>query len=264
MNGIEGPEKLDEALAKRWKSAVANFGVVIVVVTVGLAALRLLFVSKGDWAVIVSLVSAMNVKTILLGSLLPAAPAVFVLITVVLAIYFDNRAMVDASNRHEMDVWKLSCVVLAIILLPFSTFAAAGSAVLMGVLWMFARRFKKRRLERAARSAGPGDAPDAVADRLGLVAVPFGIFLVVLNMLGSPIWLPAELLELKGQPNRVVSVLDSANGDLVLWYDNTTQVVRVKQADVLSRQICDRRGSALWSQSMTFVFNGGPKTPPCP
>ncbi|GAA1021557.1 hypothetical protein GCM10009565_14760 [Amycolatopsis albidoflavus] len=100
-------------------------------------------------------------------------------------------------------------------------------------------------------------------DRLGFFLIPLVVLAVLLNLASAPFWLPVEVFQVKGEPKRVVSVLESANGELVVYYLNTTRVMRVKQGDVIFRQICDQR-PGVYQKTVVFAISDGQKTPACP
>ena len=221
---------------------------VLTLIPVLLSGLRIFAVANGDRATLVTLLSTLDVKAVLLGTFAWLLPTGFgVAATICWIRWFQLRSVSGSPSAGLL--WLAVCTtILALILFAFAPVNDLFNLLLCLFAVYFFRKPERNRV---------GQAVIIGAAFLALVLAP--VVFRAANM-----WLPAEKIILKNQPAIVGYVLttDPRYATVLKAADSTVQILEFD--DVESRTIC-RLNPRLESASLVRYIAGSAskRTPPC-
>jgi hypothetical protein len=225
---------------------------VLTLIPVLLSGLRIFAVANGDRATLVTLLSTLDVKAVLLGTfawLLPTGFAVAATICWIRWLQLRSVSGPPSAGQSTGLLWLAVCTtILALILFAFAPVNDLFNLLLCLFAVYFFRKPERNRV---------GQAVIIGAAFLALVLAP--VVFRAANM-----WLPAEKIVLKNQPAIVGYVLtaDPRYATVLKAADSTVQILEFD--DVESRTIC-RLNPGLESASLVRYIAGSAskRTPPC-
>jgi hypothetical protein len=224
---------------------------VLTLIPILLSALRIFAVANGDRPTLVTLLSTLDVKAVLLGTfawLLPTAFGVAAAICWIRWLQLRSVSRPLGAGQRTAIVWLAVCTTIVAVIL----FALAPVNDLFNLLCVFAvYLFRKPERNRVGQGVIIGAA--------SLVLVLAPVVFRAANM-----WLPAEKIVLRNQPAIVGYVLaaDPRYATVLKAADSTVQILELD--DVESRTIC-RLNPGLESASLVRYIAGSASkhTPPC-
>jgi hypothetical protein len=225
---------------------------VLTLIPVLLSGLRIFAVANGDRATLVTLLSTLDVKAVLLGTfawLLPTAFGVAATICWIRWLQLRSVSGPPSAGQSTGLLWlAVGTTILALILFAFAPVNDLLNLLLCLFAVYFFRKPERNRV---------GQAVIIGAAFLALVLAP--VVFRAANM-----WLPAEKIVLKNQPAMVGYVLtaDPRYATVLKAADSTVQILEFD--DVESRTIC-RLNPRLESASLVRYSAGSAskRTPPC-
>ncbi len=225
---------------------------VLTLIPILLSGLRIFAVANGDRATLVTLLSTLDVKAVLLGTfawLLPTAFGVAAAICWIRWLQLRSVSRPLGARQTTALLWLAVCTtILALIL-----FALAPVNDLFNLLLCVFAVYFFRRPERNRA----GQAVIIGAAFLALVLAP--VVFRAANM-----WLPAEKIVLRNQPAIIGYVLtaDPRYATVLKAADSTVQILQLDEIE--SRTIC-RLNPRLQSASLVRYIAGSAskRTPPC-
>ena len=236
-----------------WMSlAREHLGLVVAAVPILLSLVRVFAVAGGDRATLVTLLSTLDVKALLLGTFSWMFPSVVGVVAAILWVrWLQQKTWGPAASVAGEAVPPWSALLAASVALVLFALAPVNDLVnlvicLAGVVFF-------RKPER---------------NRLGRVLLIGGAFLVLIVgpvvFRAANMWLPAEQIVVKGRPVLVGYVLSVNNLDVTVLDAATSTVHRLGPDDVESRAIC-RLNLGWESASLVSYLNGQtrPRTPVC-
>lgn len=190
------------------------------------ASIRIVLVSQGDRATIATLLSNLNILSLILGTILPViTTAIFYAsaagVSVCLKGFKSKDAVKTTSSLYGMVV-SLALLVIAIGLSsPIVAGVLIGGLLLTGLLtWLFSGRKSTQFLD----------------PRVALVSA---IMTSTLPIVSSSMWLPAELLvQTQDRTGSVVYVI-SSDEDAITVLEINQGVKRIPLGQVKSRTLCN-------------------------
>lgn len=245
----------DDAVAAqpRWLAlGREHLGLVVTMVPILLSLLRVFAVARGDRATLVTLLSTLDVKAILLGTFAWVFPTAVGVVAAILWIGWLQRKAGDpraGSVRAAAGPWAaLLTTATAVILFALSPVNDLVNLVICVAAVFLLRKRERNRLGRALLIG---------AAFLVLILAP--VVFRAANM-----WLPAERIVVKGEPSLVGYVLAASSLDLTVLDAATATVHRLRPDEVESRTICSLN-PGLESVSVVAYLAGQsrPGTPAC-
>lgn len=212
--------------------------------------IRVLSASWFQQATAAAIISSGNPVGIALGTLRSIVP---VAISVISFWWFiEPRRLTSRKLAANIGALLLLIVIVAVTA-PVNFLAG----VVAGVLTAFAT---KPLVKRA------GSPPSILVEQAFTNPgfVPMGILLVFglwASLIGG-VWLPAEVLVLRGEPPLTGYVISESEGWTSVLVDETRQVIRLHSATVIERHVCEAPGQRL-DRTLLQMTTGGPETPDC-
>ena len=243
--------KPQDAKVPRWQLDMA---LTIALAPVVASALRVWMYSGGDVSLFLTLLSTLNIVSVLVGTSLVLAPGVLAL---GLTILFTDREAVSWLNKRMSATPWLSRILFPVVFFV-SVYTLSWTSLLMlaGVCVAFAtfliiRRGVRNRRSRKGRNRSKQDyaGPDSIVT---IIAV-----LTMMLMTPNTMWLPLEKLTVEKQ---IVTgyVLDvSSEWTTILASDRELHIV--PSAQVTTRDVCAWRGKDTLA---LLVQKGGLKKAP--
>ncbi|HEY6687952.1 MAG TPA: hypothetical protein VI094_17265 [Propionibacteriaceae bacterium] len=225
---------------------------VLTLIPVLLSGLRIFAVANGDRATLVTLLSTLDVKAVLLGTfawLLPTGFGVAAAICWIRWLQLGSVSGPLGAGQRTALLWLAVCItILAVILFALAPVNDLFNLLLCLFAVYFFRKPERNRL---------GQAVIIGAAFVTLVLAP--VVFRAANM-----WLPAEKIVLRNQPAIVGYMLtaDPRYATVLKAADSTVQILEFD--DVESRTIC-RLNPGLESASLVRYIAGSAskRTPPC-
>jgi hypothetical protein len=228
----------------------SHITLVLTLIPILLSGLRIFAVANGDRATLVTLLSTLDVKAVLLGTFAWLVPSGF---GVAAAIFWIRWLQLESvplgAGQRTAILWlAVSTTILALILFAF----APVNDLLNLLLCLFAVYFF-RKPER-----------NRVGQAVIIGAAFFALVVAPVVFRAANMWLPAERIVLKNQPVMVGYVLaaDPRYATVLKAADSTVQILELD--DVESRTIC-RLNPGLESASLVRYIAGSAskRTPAC-
>jgi hypothetical protein len=227
----------------------ADFGVLAAVLPIGLAALRIVVYSGGDPTLMRVLIQTLNITTLLLGTVLPVLPMLFLLALQPLIADMSLARTLVSRGASRRRWWLLLILVLPVLYLlvgpwptTLRTFGYGAGALALGVIvvWIIG-------VHRARRSHAPwrqalkvrvtfAKLPPVGRSSHVFLAPVFVVAVVLFMPQGS--WLPLESIQVdqKQVDGYVLQIED--------WWATLLTKDRVVErypADLVTdRQVCDQ------------------------
>jgi len=228
-----------------------HVGLVVAIVPILLSLVRVFAVARGDRATLVTLLSTLDVKAILLGTLAWAFPTAVGVVAAMLWIRWLQQRLPAGEGvaGAAASAWPALLTATAALIL----FALAPVNDLVNLLICVAAVIFFRKPER---------------NRLGqALLIGAGFLVLILGPVvfrAANMWLPAERITVEGHPGLVGYVLAANSLDLTVLDAATSSVHRLRLEDVESRVIC-RLNPGLESTSLVGYLSGAarPSTPAC-
>lgn len=225
---------------------------VLTLIPILLSGLRIFAVANGDRPTLVTLLSTLDVKAVLLGTfawLLPTAFGVAAAICWIRWLQLRSASPPLGAGQTTALLWLALCTTLVALIL----FALAPVNDLVNLFLCVFAVYPFRKPER---------------NRVGQAVIIGAAFLVLVLapvvFRAANMWLPAEKIVLKNQPVMVGYVLmaDPRYATVLKAADSTVQILELD--DVESRTIC-RLNPELESASLVRYVAGSAskRTPPC-
>jgi len=229
-----------------------HLALVVAIVPVLLSLQRVFAVARGDRATLVTLLSTLDVRAILLGTFAWVLPTAVGVVAAMLWIgWLQQRSQARGSDgaAGAVSLWPaLLTSAAALVLFSFGPVFDLVNLLLCVAAVAFFRKPERNRVGRAL-----------------LIGVGFVVFVLgPVVFRAANMWLPAERIMVKGQPASVGYVLAVNNLDVTVLDAATSSVHRLRPDDVESRTIC-RLNSGLESVSLAGYLSGQtrPATPTC-
>ncbi|WP_454860419.1 hypothetical protein [Promicromonospora soli] len=219
------------------RPAVIDVAVLAALLPVLAAAVRLWIFSGGDAAVFRTLVRTLDIPAVLIGTGILIAPAVLVIFVIALLTDWRFRdSTVKWSNRNEWIRFVVPPLVFVVVFtVPLIHLVAALAAlVIPSVAFVLIRRrweWGKAILDKIVAPRGDTSGPDPWA-----MAVIFGIALL---MSGTAMWLPLELVAMKGdRSDKYVGYVLESDEVWTTVLTETRNIATLNTEDIESRTYC--------------------------
>ncbi|WP_143025339.1 hypothetical protein [Micromonospora sp. WMMB235] len=227
----------------------------LTLIPVTLAGLSLLTASNGNITVFKTLVTTLSVPAILITSYVTALP-VFIPIAFAIHAFVTSRTdwpINSRSDRLVMSLWGPFIVVNILIIphgilewVPISIASAFGMT--FTAITPFLREKRQRgaqvRLLRIGNRRLARIAKEALRDIPLAAAALLVIEMVILNGM----WLPSEVIAIKGQsPVSTGYVLQEKENQLLIYWADDRGVQRYRADQVEYRQICEMKHRKTYS-----------------
>ncbi len=229
-----------------------HVGLVVTMVPIMLSLIRVFAVARGDRATLVTLLSTLDVKAILLGTFAWVFPTAVGVMAAILWIRWVQQWSLsrksDAAGRAA-NLWPaLLTATAALVLFALGPVNDLANLFICVAAVIFLRKPERNRLGRAL-----------------LIGAGFLVFVLgPVVFRAANMWLPAERLVVREQPTFVGYVLAANSLDITVLDAATSTVQRLRPEDVESRTIC-RLNPGLESTSLAGLLTGSarPSTPTC-
>lgn len=243
----EGAPTTADAHASRPRGR--NLALILATAPVLIAAVRVVMFSGGDQALLATLAQTLDLRAILIPSVLPVGA--FVVVLAVWTAIGDpklGRGLVAGVNRAAPYLWFVVPLVLGFFALVPWTVAVGVLvlALLLGAIrWFGTRRSHKKGKEWR------GFVEDGLAT--------LGLLTMVYLALGTPMWLPLERVDFRDGTTSIGYVLSEEGAWVTFLTDEGHRVERIQAVDVVERQVCNDSSS----RSLVLVARGDTPQPAC-
>lgn len=229
---------------------------VLSMLAVTIAALRVLVVSGGDEATLRALLATLDVKTVMLATLVPLLPlVVFYVCAYVEVSFWRGRWRTDSAVIRILRVVNPVIAIGVLALIPWLSMLILATVVVVlaaghwGVNRVRVRRGRdKHRAERYWNAV------------IGLQVLA----LLVTLFISRSMWLAPQVLVVRGQPPQIVYVLEKDTRQLTVLVHDTTRVLTIERDEVESLAFCslERR---TWPSVASWLDGRSDRvTPRCP
>lgn len=229
-----------------------HLGLVVTIVPILLSLLRVFAVARGDRATLVTLLSTLDVKAILLGTFAWVLPtAVGVVAAILWVRWLQQKAPASRASGAGAALAPWPALLTTLAALVLFALSPVNDLVNLLICVVAVAIFRKPERNRFGRNLLIGAA--------FVVLVLGPVVFRAANM-----WLPAERIVVSGRPVLVGYVLAANSLDVTVLDAATSSVHRLRPDEVESRTIC-RLNPGLESVSMVGYLTGQtrPGTPAC-
>lgn len=233
------------------KRVTKNYAIFAALTPVLIAVLNLLIISGGDAATVVTLVSVVSVKVIVLSAVVHVLPTVACPVLPLFVTYSHYRARADLENRST---WRFLEVLFIALTIALAFFATLFIVVLLFLVATFSVVFFRpidraiRRRVTASGTVDNGSEPAKIGGTLGAFErfwPQFSVVVVGVWVSASTLSLaaanpfPVELVHAKGGNTRVADVVGRDGGSVTFLYTGTSYVQRVAVSNIVSENFCE-------------------------
>lgn len=248
MGALDGAQAERAAVLDLLRSHIT---LLVTVIPVLLSGVRIFAVANGDRATLVTLISTLDVKAVLLGTFAWLLPTAFGVAAAVCWIRWLQLSAVSTPHvgRRGVTLWLAVC--LTVVALILFAFAPLNDLIYLLLCTLAVGYFRKPQRNRIGQAVILGCA------FLVLVLAP--VVFRAANM-----WLPAETIEIRDQPAVVGYVLaaDPQYATVLQAAGSTVRILRLDQVE--SRTICTlNRGLESASTVRYLTGSAGNRTPAC-
>ena len=229
----------------------SHIPLLVTVIPLLLSGVRIFAVANGDRATLVTLISTLDVKAVLLGTFAWLLPTAFGVAAAVCWIRWLQARAVSAPHvdRHGVILWlAVSLTVVTLILFAFAPINDLIYLLLCGLAVGYFRKPQRNRI---------GQAVILGCAFLALVMAPVGFR-------AANMWLPAETIAVRDQPAVVGYVLaaDPQYATVLQAADSTVRILRLDQME--ARTICTLNRELESASTVRYLTGSAPsRTPAC-
>lgn len=218
---------------------------VIGLIPFGLAAFKILTVSQGDPEVFGYLVQQLDIVGLVLSVTLPMVPITIFWIWV---MWYDRRRRTPKDERRDMQEFQTIPLVLVLLSISFAQMVYIITSVVVLSFIIVPRLRLPKRNERLKLRYGVDYR--ALLRSHPINAVSLLIVLFFQSLLTFNVhWLPAEVIQVKGQPRQQARVI-TVDKEFTTVLNDRNQVAILRTADIMLREPCYQ---AKVFTSMTLV-----------